>query len=394
MTRPPSLLRAIWIIYSKEMLEACRDRRTLAALALNAVVIGPLLLFALSNLIDGLRLHSAMRGMVVQGIEHAPSLRNYLLRQSYVLTPAPADYEHRLRINQLDQPVVVIPPGFESDISHGRRPMVAIFSSSTNRRADESVPRVAQALMGFSSEQATLRVALRGLSPGMLQVMELQEHDVSSARAKAAQFLAMVPLFLMMAVLYGVLNTALDTTAGEKERGSLDPLLITPVSPWAVTLGKWAAATSTGLLITALSCLGFLPAQHLVASDTLTGMFQFGWAEAGMFILTLAPFAAALAALIMAISMRSRSVKEAHANNALVIIATSMLPLITLFELGERQAWHWWTPALAQCVQMNEILKGEPLSLIHVAIPFGVAAALSGLCLMLVARQLRPGGSP
>lgn len=388
--RAPSLLASVWIVYVKELRDAARDRRTLAALALNAIVIGPILLFALSNLMEGLRQHTASRELVVQGIEHAPALRNYLLRQSQVLIPAPADYQEQLRTQKLDLPVIVIPEDFERELAKGGQPLIEIYSSSTNRRADRSVPRIAQVLMGFASEQTMLRVAMRGVSPALMQVIELQEHDVSSARAQAAQFMAMVPLFLVMAVLYGVLNAALDSTAGEKERGSLDPLLMNPVSPWAVTLGKWAAATSAGIVIAMLSCLGFLPAQMLVASDTLAGMFQFGWQEALRFVLVLTPLAATLAAVVMAISIRSTSMKEAYANNALVIVATSMLPLITLFNIGEDKSWHWWTPALSQCLQMNRILKGEALVSQQLSAPPVVAVLLTTLGLLLVTRHLRP----
>jgi sodium transport system permease protein len=199
----------------------------------------------------------------------------------------------------------------------------------------------------------------------------------------------MVPYFVLMAVLYGALNAALDTTAGERERGSLEPLLMNPTARSALVLGKWGAVASVGMLIAVLSCLSFLPAQWLLRSETLAAMFRFGPAEALAFIALLVPIAGALAAVLMAIAIRCKTFKEAQANATVVMLGVSLLPLMTLFNQEGTAPWHLWVPAVAQTTLMGRVLKGEILTPTDVLPSVGVCAVLVVLGVAFVARTLR-----
>jgi sodium transport system permease protein len=378
-----------WIVFKKELIDALRDRRTLLVVLLSSVAIGPILLIALSALVAGIEQRAEERTLVAQGIEHAPTLRNYLERQTYRISAAPVDYEKQLVSRQLGDPVLVIGHDFEAELARGEPPLLEIVSSSSNQRASQSVNRLARVLRGFSSEQSTLRLTWRGVAPAMLEVIDVQERDLANPQSRAAQLTGILPFFILMAVLYGALNAALDTTAGERERGSLEPLLMNPASRRSLVLGKWGAVAAVGMLIALLSCLSFIPAQSFLHSETLAAMFQFGWREAALFLALLAPLAAALAALMMAIAIRCRSFKEAQANNTVVILGVSLLPMVTLFNQGGEAPWHLWTPALGQVTLMNRVLKGEVLAPMDVLIPLAVSAAIGALCIAYVARRLR-----
>jgi sodium transport system permease protein len=378
-----------WIVFRKELLDALRDRRTLAVVLLSSVAIGPVVLIALSALVAGIEKRAEERTVVVSGIEHAPTLRNFLERQTYRIEVAPADYEKQLVAQKQADPVLVVGKAFEAELARGEAPLVEIVSSSANQRAGAATGRLARLLRGFSTEQATLRLALRGVAPATLEVIDVQERDLANPQSRAAQLTGMVPFFVLMAVLYGALNAALDTTAGERERGSLEPLLMNPASRLALVIGKWGAVAAVGMLIALLSCFSFLPAQGLLRSETLAAMFQFGLREAGLFLLLLAPLAAALAALMMAIAIRCKSFKEAQANNTVVMLGVSLLPLVSVFNQGGESPWHLWVPALSQVALMNRVLKGEAVAAPDVAIPFAVCAAIAAAGIVFVARQLR-----
>jgi sodium transport system permease protein len=193
----------------------------------------------------------------------------------------------------------------------------------------------------------------------------------------------------MMAVLYGALHAALDSTAGERERGSLEPLLMTPAQRGALVAGKWAAVAALAMLIAALSCFSFLPGQWLLRSDTLQALFQFGLPEALAFLLVLAPFAAALSAVLMAVAIRCKSFKEAQASSALVVLGVSMLPLVTLFNDRGEAAWQLWVPALAQQVLMARVLRGETIGLLQWSVPLAMCVLLTGLGVAYVGHSLR-----
>jgi sodium transport system permease protein len=199
----------------------------------------------------------------------------------------------------------------------------------------------------------------------------------------------MLPFFVLMAVLTGALNAALDTTAGERERGSLEPLLMSPTERWALVFGKWGAVASVGMLIAVLSCFSFLPGQWLLRSDTLAAMFQYGMREALLFLVVLLPFAAAASALLMAVAIRCKTFKEAQASTTVVMLAASLLPLINVFSLGQEAPWYLWVPALAQNLLMTRVLKGDAFSVEQVVAPLIVCVLIGAVAVWFVARTLR-----
>lgn len=382
-------MRSAWIVFRKELLDALRDRRTLLVVLLSSVAMGPLVLVLLSTLVADAERRAEARELLVHGIEHAPSLRNYLERQTYTVHAAPPGYEDQLARSQLAAPVVVVKPGFEADLAAARAPLVEVVGSSANRRAQAAVGRVVALLRGFNQEQATLRLALRGISPSLLEAVQVEERDLAEPAARAVQLTAMLPFFVLMAVLYGALNAALDSTAGERERGSLEPLLMNPASRGALALGKWAAVAAVGMLIAVLSCLSFLPGQWLLRSESLAALFRFGPREAALFVALLLPLAGALSGLLMAIAIRCRSVKEAQASTSVLVLLASLVPLVSVFGPGGDAPWHLWVPALGQVSLMMRVLKGEVPGVAELMVPLAVSALVAAASVADVARRLR-----
>jgi sodium transport system permease protein len=382
------IMPSVWLVFTKELRDALRDRRTLMAVFISSVLMGPLMLVLLSSLVGKYERRAEAREMVAIGLDAAPTLRNYLERQTFVVRKAPVDWEAQLRESKLGDPVLIVPATFEDDLAHGQAPRVELVYSSANSRAQSGVGAIVQLLQGFDQEQVTLRLIARGVAPSALSVTRLDEHDIADNAARAAQMTNIVPLFVLMSVIYGALNAALDTTAGERERGSLEPLLATPASRGALVIGKWAAVFALGLLIAVLSCLSFLPAQSLLRSESLAALFRFGWVEAAWFIGLLAPLAAVLAALMMAVAIRCRTVKEAQANMVVLTMAFTLTPLLGLFNQEGEAAWNLWVPSVAQTTLMNRVLKNAPIGLLDVAPSVLLCVALTAAALTFVTRQL------
>lgn len=386
---PSTLLGSAITVFRKEIVDALRDRRTLMVVLMSSVLLGPLVLVALSAFIAGFEARAEKREVYVVGIERAPSLKNFFERQTYTVKVAPADFEQQLRKSKLGDPVVVVPEGFEADVLRGEAPVIEVVSDSANRQAESGTSRIERLLNGFAQERATQNLAVRGVSAELMRTLQVEERDLASTQTRATQITGMLPFFVLMAVLYGALNAALDTTAGERERGSLEPLLMNPAERTALVLGKWAAVASLGMLIAVLSCFSFLPGQWVLRSDTLQAMFQYGLREALMFLAVLLPFAAALSAVLMAVAIRCKSFKEAQANSTLVILGVSLLPLATVFNQGGESPWQLWVPALAQQMLMTRVLKGEGFGVEEVVVPLVVCVALTAVGVALVARMLR-----
>lgn len=323
-----------WTVFRKELVDALRDRRTLMTVLLSAVAMGPLVLMLISTLVARVEKQAEAREVVVQGIAQAPTLRNYLERQTYTVREAPADYEQQLAQSRLGDPVVVVPKDFEADLRRGEVPTVEVVSSSSNQRADSGQQRILNLLQGFNREQAALRLLVRGVSPALLQAVDVQPRDLGSPAARAMRLTGMLPFFVLMAVLYGALNAALDTTAGERERGSLEPLLTTPATRAGLVVGKWGAVAAVAMLIALLSSLSFLSGQWLLRSETLAANFQYGWPEALSFMAVLLPLAASLSALLMAIAIRCKTFKEAQAGASVLLLGVSLLPMMSMIDQG------------------------------------------------------------
>lgn len=383
-----SAARAAWAVYCKEIVDALRDRRTLMVVLFSSVLMGPLLLVALSALLASFEASAEGRVVYVDGAEHSPGLVNFLHRQTRVVKAPPADYEAQLRARKWSDPVLVVPRGFDAAVQRGEAPAIEVVSDSGNAQAQAGAARVQRLLAAYAQERTTLTLALRGVATELLEPFEVQERDLASARTRAAQITGMLPFFVIMAVLYGALNAALDTTAGERERGSLEPLLMNPARRSAIVLGKWGAVASVAVLIATLSCFSFIPAQWLLRSDTLQAMFQYGWREALAFLALLLPFAAAMSALLMAIAIGCKSFKEAQASTTVVLAGVSLLPLVSVFDQSGESPWHLWVPALAQSTLMARVLKGEALSAADLTLPLIVCAGLTVLGLLWVARRL------
>ena len=377
------------IVFAKELADALRDRRTLLRLLIPAVLMGPLLLTALSGLIASLEERADKREVLAVGIDTAPTLKNFIERQTYTLKAAPADYEARLRATTLLEPVLVVPKDFEAKLLAGEAPTVEVVSDSANQRANAGVGTVKGLLYGFNRERAMLNLAMRGVSTELLEPVDIEDRDLASAQARAARLTGIIPMFIIMAVLYGALTAALDSTAGERERGSLEPLLMNPAPHGAIVAGKWGAVALMGMAVALLSSLSFIPAQWLLKSDVLQAQFSFGGLEVLAFWLLQIPLAAGLSALLMALAIRSKTFKEAQASSTLVITAVSLAPMVSLLNPGGDAPWYLWVPGLAQNTLMLQVLKGEALRWAQVMPSVLVGFLLAAVALAYVARSMR-----
>jgi sodium transport system permease protein len=379
----------VLMIMRKELVDAFRDHRTLLRLLVPAVLMGPLLLLAVSVLISSLEERADKREVMVVGIEHAPTLRNYLERETYTIKPAPADYENQMRATTLLEPVMVIGRNFERDLIQGERPTVELVSDSVNQRAASGLPALQRLMAGFNRERAGVAMALRGVSTELLQPVSFEERDLASTQARATRITGIIPMFIIVAVLYGALTAALDSTAGERERGSLEPLLMNPVQHIALVVGKWGAVVSLGMIVALFASLSFIPAQWILKSDSLQAMFQFGPQEVMAFVLIQSPLAAGLGAVLMALAIQSKTYKEAQAGSTLVITLVGLAPMVSMLNPGGEAPWFLWVPGLSQNTLMMLILKGEPLSATVILPSILVGLILTAGCLAYVARSMR-----
>jgi sodium transport system permease protein len=229
--------RLISTVFRKEMKDHLRDRRSVVS-ALAGPLIGPLISAVMFTLMASWFSEGKPLEVPVIGREHAPSLIAFLQRHGATLTEAPVDYESLIQAGKLDA-VLIIPPGYGKDFTSGHTAAIQLVVDNSRNQARATIRRVRNLLEGYSGLLASQRLWARGVSPELAMPVRVDEVDLSTPERMAANALQMIPLFVVFAAFMGGMNVAIDAMAGERERGSLEPLLINPVHRGAVVVGKW-----------------------------------------------------------------------------------------------------------------------------------------------------------
>lgn len=382
-------MNAIFVIFRKEISDAMRDRRTLLMVLLSSLIAVPLLLLIVSEVMSQVESQEDKRSVLAVNIAQAPGLENFILRQGYKIEVAPSDYEKKLRDKDLAQPVLLVPQGFEEQLSQGKKVSLAIVYDTSNTQIQFGLRPLKKLLEAYTQERATLGLMMRGVSPEIFQLIEVREHHLNGPEQRKVSFTSMLPFVLLMAVVMGGMFAAIDTTAGERERGSLEPLMMNPLTGWQLAIGKWAAVATVSMLVVFLTVLSFFPSQWLIRNEALRAEFQFGLLDALRFLLILLPLAAGLSAIQVAIALTCNSFKEAQVRNQIFSMAVSMAPVLLMFNTGREPAWFQWAPVVAQNLMMNHVLKGELLGGTPILIALAVCAVLTYASLAFVAQKMR-----
>ena len=375
-------------VYVKELRDALRDRRTALMVLFASILTGPVTLVLVAQFISGLEEKAAILKVRLAGQEHAPALVNFLQRNDVEIEAAPVDYSGRIREGRLDA-VIVVPKNFDERYLAGEGARLEIVYDDSRAESGPAIRQAERLLRAFNRESGMLRMMARGVSPDLTEPVKVQHVNTATPRQKGAFILFLIPMFAILSPLLGGMTIAIDSTAGERERGSLEPLLVNPVAAWRVVSGKWLAAWTFACGVAALTLAGFVIAAGLYAQKRLAALMTFGVPELALFLAMVVPFAAMTAALQMLISTYGRSYREAQTYVSYLATLISFVPLIVLFSGLKDALWHLWVPVLGQQVVLTRIVRGDVLGIADWAIPSLVALAIAVSCVALVSRLLR-----
>jgi sodium transport system permease protein len=376
-------------VFRKELADALRDRRSWMIALVISMLSGPVVFTLMSSFISGIEERAAAREVLMVAPERAPTLVNFLQRAGATVKPAPADFEAQLRSGGLQNAVVVPPADFEARLARGEIVGVALVYDDSHDRAQPLVRAASSLLQGFNRETGTLRLVARGVSPQLLAPLEIEEQNLASAQSRGAQLLFIVPWAALIVAVFGVISVAIDVTAGERERGSLEPLLMNPVGVGSIVLGKWAVVMTYSVVIVALTMLGFLVSMRFISSETLSALMQLQAREVAIFSAVLLPFAALMAAVNMLAATFGRSFKEAQTYVSYIAMAVQFAALVPVFLTVRDAFWQLLVPSVAQLAVLMKTLRGEAVTVVQLAVPAAICLAGTALCLLLQARLLR-----
>jgi sodium transport system permease protein len=367
-------------VMRKELRDFTRDRRTLMLTLLVAPLLYPVIFLGMGKLSE-LRKETQLDKpleLPVVGMERAPNLVAYLAGNGINAKTAPADIEARIRSQQEDV-ALAIDPGFASDWRAGKPAKVEIVTDTTRRNADVPAARVREALNQYGQTVGSLRLLARGINPMVAAPLNTGTRDLATPEAKSGMFMTiLLPMILTIFAFIGGSHLAMDTTAGERERQSLEPLLATPASRGALVSGKMAAAVLLGVVSMLLILLSFKASASLAtgASVSLDVSFE----AMGKLLLILLPLVLIGTALLTCLAAAAKSMKEAQSH----IIWLMMLPMLPAYGLmaypiKDTALWQYAVPFLSQNQLIQKVTRGESAGPEQWAVYLAASSALAAL---------------
>lgn len=379
---------AFGTVLVKEVVDNARDRRSLLT-ALFSPLLGPLALVLMFVVISDAREKSEAPRVPVVGREHAPVLVAWLEKAGVVIEAAPADPDDDVR-RGLHDVVVVINADFGVALRAGRPAPIELVVDESRQTGASTVGRVRALLRAYGAEVGALRLLARGIDPNLMQGLSVQVHDVGTAESKAAMLLAIMPLFLLMACFMGGTYVAIDATAGERERGSIEALLLNPVGPTPVVLGKIAATTVFGVVGVVVAVAGFAVAVVAIPFEKLGITLTLSPLTAAGIVLVLLPVVLLGSALQIAVGVVSRSFKTAQAAISFVMLLPT-LPGAALSVFPQQPTLALMAaPTVGHNILMMRLVRGEPIEAWHVGAASLGVLAVAAVCVVVAVRLFGP----
>ncbi len=386
-------MRTLLTVFAKEFLENLRDRRTLLSALLFGPLFGPLLFgLMVSRMLEQSVVESDVPlKITISGGQHAPGLIRYLEGRGVKLTRKQlSENEARTAVrNGSSQVVLLVPEEYPQLFVAARPAPVLLFADSADSQTRKIADR-AKALLGtYGSSIAQLRLEMRGVNPLLSVPVAVNEVDVATPTGRAVVVLGFMTYFVLFALLMGGLYLAIDSTAGERERGSLEALLSLPVARSALVGGKILATCaymciSLGLSLTAFVCVfRFVPLERIGMSANL------GFGTALIFFGICLPFVPLGATLMTLVASFTRTYREAQTYlTTVLLVPTLPIAFASIYSLKTKSSL-MIIPSLSQHLLMTSVLKEEPILLHDVLVSAAASLGLALLMFVLTARHWR-----
>lgn len=380
--------RRISVVIKKESMDNLRDRRSVFS-ALASSLIGPVLLLMMIVIVGRTfnddELVSSFR-LPVSGSENAPSLIAFLEQNGAEIVPAPADPQQAVK-NGDEDIILIIPPDYGDNFSHGLPATVQIVEDSSRQSSQPSIERIDRLLNAYAAQTASLRLLARGLSPAITQPIAIEKMDVATPETQALIFLNIMPYFVVLVIFLGGMYVIIDTTAGERERNSLEPLLINPVPRWEMVIGKLVSSWPFAVGALFVTLLAFsLSFNYFPIEDYLGIQVQLNViALVGIFLISL-PMIVLASALQMIIATFTRSFKEAQTYVGFLPLIPALPGMGLAFLPIKASLWTMLIPTFGQQILINQLLRSEPIAMHNILVSTLSTLFLSFLLIMVAVR--------
>jgi sodium transport system permease protein len=377
-------------VFLKEVRENLRDKRTVMSALLYGPLLGPIIFVMIMHTVLTRELDKADQPIKVPviGAQYAPNLIDALKQQGFLPQPPMANPEAAVRSQDVDV-VLRIPEDFDKSWRKGETAQVELIYDSSQRETGGSVDRVRRMLDGYIRRQGAMRLVARGLSPAMMAPVSIDERDQSTPQSRAGQLFAMMPYFFVLTIFMGGMYLAIDLTAGERERQSLEPLFANPVPRWKVLLGKLGAICAFSLVSLLISVVGFGICGRFIPAERMGMVLDLGPSFAGRVLLMMLPLIILLASLQTLVAAFAKSYREAQTYLSVLMLVPA-LPSILLSAMPIKVAdWMYAVPLLGQQVGITQLLRGGQLNVQQIATCFASGLVVAIIVALITAHVYR-----
>ncbi|MCX8098938.1 MAG: ABC transporter permease [Casimicrobiaceae bacterium] len=366
-------------VLRKEITDLLRDRKSMFWTLFASIISGPLVLGLLYTIAKTVGERIERTTAYVVNAEAAPDLMRYLERRGIRIETAKPDFEARIAAGELDA-VLVIDQHYAQDLTQARPARVTLVTDSSRDRSAPIVRRLEAEVRAYGQQLGRERLVLFGVSPAVAHPIVLEALDLATPVQRSARIFQIMAFYALFAGLMGAIAAALDVTAGERERQTLEPLLATPVTPLALAVGKWLATSAINLLAITASLGGFLLALQVVPLARIGLPFEFGLGQFAAFMAVLIPFGLMVPAVLLFFGAQGKTAKEAQSSLSIGLSLVGMLPLISFLRQTQAPWWDAWIPVNGQFAVLTKILRAEtvpPLDMVAVGVMPLVIALLA-----------------
>lgn len=386
-------MSALWSVFVKEFLENLRDRRTLLSALIFGPLFGPLLFgFMVTRTLDqNIAEADVPLQMTVSGAAHATALLEFLQAHGAQITRVELNESAARALVMADKAplVLLIPADYAARFRAGQPAPLLLFADSSDSKTRKDVDRARNLLAGYGSQIAQLRLQIRGIDPLIVLPLAVDDIDIATPAGRAVAVLGFMTYFVLFAVLMGGLYLAIDSTAGERERGSLEALLTLPVARYSLVGGKILATCAYMGLSLAITLVAFVFAFRFVPLEKLGMSSNLGWTAALQLFGICLPFVPLGAALMCFVASFTRSYREAQTYlTTVLLVPTLPIAFASIYSLKTSSSL-MPIPSLSQHLLMTSVLRGEPLLGIDILVSALVSLALAAVLIAFTARHWR-----
>lgn len=369
-------------VFFKEVKENLRDKRTVMSALLYGPLIGPIMFVAILSTSVTRDLNKADQPLKVPviGAQYAPNLIRALKQQGLQPEPPIADPEAAVRHQDADL-VLRIPASYGKAWSKGESAQVEVIYDASRHDTSGPEQRLEKMLRTYAASQGAMRLVARGLSPDLMAPIRIDVRDQSTPESRAGMMFGILPYFFVLTVFLGGMYLAIDLTAGERERQSLEPLFANPLPRWKILLGKLGAICAFSLASLLISVVAFGVAGRFVPTDKLGMTLDLGVAFGARVLLLMLPLVVLLAALQTLVAAFAKSYREAQTYLQILMFVPIVPSIMLTFSPVKVATWMYAVPVLAQQIGITQLLRGSAVGApqIGLCLACGFAAALVAL---------------